>query len=128
MLLLTQEIEVLREKRHLARQWLEKVKTSMQSMYKVGSRNNPRRGGGGEVVIDIEKPNFETLKQIVIEGEQLLNDDDDDDYHHVSNQVENEMILRQPHLSSFERAQNRAQTKEFNRVASIGTIMILILV
>ena len=127
MLLPTQEIEVLREKRHLARQWLEKVKTSMQSMYKVGSRNNPRRGGGGEVVIDIEKPNFETLKQIVIEGEQLLNDDDDDHDHHVSNQVENEMILRQPpHLSSYERAQNRAQTKEFNRVASIGTIILIL--
>jgi hypothetical protein len=89
----------------------------MQSMYKVGSRN-PRRG---EVVVDnIEKPNFETLKQIVIEGEQLLNDDD------VSNQDDNEMILRQPHLSSFERAQNRAQAKEFNRVASIGITLVYI--
>ena len=85
------ELDMLRDKRQLAKQWVEKVNASLVR----GSSRYSRRGQNA-VDADIEKPSFEVLKQIVSEGEGFL-----------SKETTN--------VSSMERAQN----KEMHRVVTI---------
>ena len=87
------ELSLLREKRQLAKEWLEKVKTSVLR----GNNRHPKRGDNATTV-EFEKPNFEMLKRIVSEGGQHLSDDSVN-----------------TNISSQERAQNR----ELSRVVSL---------
>ena len=85
------KLRLLKDKRLLAKQWVDKVKASLVR----GSTRHPRRGESAVEEIP-EKPKFDDLKQIVSEGEQFMADDN-------------------TAASSAE----RAQSKEMNRVVSI---------
>ena len=104
-------------KRAIARQWLDKVKSSvLRGNAGVGiaaSRPFRRNDNSSQLAGNTckEKPTFEALKMIVSEGELLLRGD-------VTGGREQE-DSKQIYMSSYEKLQSRTQQKELTRVMSI---------
>ena len=100
-------------KRARAREWLDKVKSSISfgnTGVGIASSRSFRRSDVSQQVgnCEIEKPSYEALKVIVSEGEFLLRNDDS-----------GLGAGKQIYISSFEKTQSRAQQKELTRVISI---------
>lgn len=103
---------MLLHKRARARQWLDKVKSSISfgnTGVGIANSRSIRRTDVLQQVgnSEIEKPSYEALKVIASEGEFLLRNDDS-----CSGR-------QQVYISSFEKTQSRAQQKELTRVISL---------